>query len=212
MYLDDMLILGRTDEELSHKYMLAKSLLASLRFFVNEEKSVPGPAQEWEFLGFFNQLQDNGSFTTGPQSEIIDHSVQASDGVYMDYNPIVNMIWWRIYLKDWKSQNILPKKALLTLESDASNLGRGAVFLNQKTSMGGVWNSQETMLHINCKELFAAWLGLQCYALSLQDIHIHLRIDNTTAAVVYFHLLTLSARAVRLKWLVVCLSICLLSK
>ncbi len=51
-------------------------------------------------------------------------------------------------------------------------------------STGGVWNAHETILHINCKELLAAWLGLQCCASTLQDVHIHLRIDNT-AAVAY---------------------------
>ena len=30
-----------------------------------------------------------------------------------------------------------------------------------------ICNVQETTLHIHCKELLAAWLGLQCYALSL---------------------------------------------
>ena len=43
---------------------------------------------------------------------------------------------------------------------------------------------QETTPHINCKELLAAWLSLQCYASSLSDAHVHLRIDNT-AAVAY---------------------------
>ena len=52
-----------------------------------------------------------------------------------------------------------------------------------EASTGGVWGSQETTLHINCKELMAAWLGLQCYAVSLRNTHIHLRIDNTAAVV-----------------------------
>ena len=69
----------------------------------------------------------------------------------------------------------------MTLELDASDLVWGAVCLNQETSTGGVWNTQEATLHINSKELLAAWLGLQCYASSLQNAHVHLRIDNTTA-------------------------------
>ena len=37
-------------------------------------------------------------------------------------------------------------------------------------------------LHIiNCKELLAAWLGLQCYASNLRNTHVYLKIDNTAA-------------------------------
>ena len=52
MYIDDMLILGKTQEELTHNFQICKSLLISLGFMVNEEKSVAGPLQELEFLGF----------------------------------------------------------------------------------------------------------------------------------------------------------------
>ena len=52
IYLDDMLILGRTAEELKQNFTLAKFLLTSLGFLVNEDKSVSGPTQELEFLGF----------------------------------------------------------------------------------------------------------------------------------------------------------------
>jgi len=36
------------------------------------------------------------------------------------------------------------------------------------------------ILHINSKELLAAWLSLSCYASNMRNSHIHLRIDNTT--------------------------------
>ena len=46
------MILGKTPEELNHNFTLTRSLLISLGFLVNEEKSIPGPTQELEFLGF----------------------------------------------------------------------------------------------------------------------------------------------------------------
>ena len=52
MYLDDMLNLGKTQEELRHNFQVCKSLLIALGFYVNEEKSIPGPTQEIDFLGF----------------------------------------------------------------------------------------------------------------------------------------------------------------
>ena len=58
---------------------------------------------------------------------------------------------------------------------------RGAVCLNQSTLTGGVWGKQEIALHIDCKELLVAGLGLECYASSLRNTHVHLKIDNTAA-------------------------------
>ena len=48
----------------------------------------------------------------------------------------------------------------------------------EEPSSGGVWNTHETTLHINCKELLAAWLGLQCYASTLQDVRAHTSSDT----------------------------------
>ena len=234
MYLDDMLILGRTATELNHNFALVKPLLTSLGFLVNEDKSVPGPTQELEFLGFLinskrmtlavtdekikslisqcKTLMESPQITIRQLARIIgvmtsmtpavlpaplhyqalqelkntalDHHHSYFAQITLTQEAKQDLMWWRTYLRQWKSRSILPKRAFLTLESDASDLGWGAVSLNQKTSTGGVWNTHETTLHINCKELFAAWLGLQCYASTLQDVHIHLRIDNT-AAVAY---------------------------
>ena len=42
-------------------------------------------------------------------------------------------------------------------------------------------NSQEQLLHINTKELLAAWFAIQCYTSTERDIHIYLKIDNMTS-------------------------------
>ena len=49
LYLDDMLILGESPEELEHNFKQTKSLLTTLGFLVNEEKSISGPTQEMNF-------------------------------------------------------------------------------------------------------------------------------------------------------------------
>ena len=66
----------------------------------------------------------------------------------------------------------------MTIESDASNTGWGACWNNQKT--GGHWSFQESQLHINAKELLAAFLALQTFAGNREEIHV-LKIDNMTA-------------------------------
>ena len=67
----------------------------------------------------------------------------------------------------------------MTIESDASNTGWGACWNNQKT--GGHWSFQESQLHINAKELLAAFLALQTFVGNRKGINVLLKIDNMTA-------------------------------
>jgi len=231
MYIDDMLILGKTQEELTHNFQICKSLLISLGFMVNEEKSVAGPLQELEFLGFLissksmtltvtteklkslilqcKQLlqtqwttirhlaQIIGTMTSLKQAILpaplnyrglqelrneglsLHHSYDSQ--IYLTPRARTDLIWWIEQAGQWKSRPIRTSKPVMTLESDASNLGWGAVRSVPQDSTGGVWNRQERSMHINSKELLAAWLGLRCYASNMRNAHIHLRIDNTTA-------------------------------
>ena len=67
----------------------------------------------------------------------------------------------------------------VTIQSDASKLGWGAVLGAQKT--GGRWTPLETESHINRLELLAALFALKCYCSKMGNCHIQLQIDNTTA-------------------------------
>ena len=69
----------------------------------------------------------------------------------------------------------------VTIQSDASKLGWGAVLGAQKT--GGRWTPLETESHINVLELLAAFFALKCYCSKMGNCHIQLQIDNTTAIV-----------------------------
>ena len=67
----------------------------------------------------------------------------------------------------------------LTMETDASMLGRGAVCQDVRT--GGLWSPSERRNHINYLELLAAWFGVRAFAKDRRNIHAHLRMDNRTA-------------------------------
>ena len=70
-----------------------------------------------------------------------------------------------------EAQNILSRNApTVTLTTDASKLGWGAVLDTQST--GGLWSSTESQNHINYLELLAVFLGLQTFCSSLHDCHI----------------------------------------
>ena len=88
--------------------------------------------------------------------------------------------------RSWESVKSRTSQPALTIESDASDMGWGATCLSPKDATGGLWSSQERLLHINCKELLATWLGLQCYAKNTRNWRVHLKIDNT-AAVAYIN-------------------------
>ena len=93
--------------------------------------------------------------------------------------------WWVINVRTAK--NVMIRDApTCTLTTDASNEGWGAVYDNQST--GGLWSSHEKAHHINYLELLAVFLGLKAFCVSHRDMHIRLRIDNTSAVAVINHM------------------------
>ena len=146
--------------------------------------------------GFSHQLKVHDPHSNNRKAEVTDISMQAFDTSSMDdnstsgpdnwYNDVTETGDPPSEMVDRTSGSVEVKpirssKPVMTLESDASNLGWGAVRSAPQDSTSGVWNRQERSMHINSKELLAAWLGLRCYASNMRSSHIHLRIDNTTA-------------------------------
>ena len=67
----------------------------------------------------------------------------------------------------------------MTIETDASTTGWGATYNGTRT--GGPWSNQERLLHINCQELLAATLAVQCFAKGKRNLNINLRMDSMSA-------------------------------
>ncbi|XP_065185960.1 uncharacterized protein LOC135816787 [Sycon ciliatum] len=91
------------------------------------------------------------------------------------------LTWWAADLETWNGRSILKPPAQLTIFSDASLLGWGAVC--GTTSTGGQWSPTEANLHINALELIAASFAVKAFhhRASYRPLHIKLLIDNTTA-------------------------------
>ena len=68
----------------------------------------------------------------------------------------------------------------MTIESDASNKGWGAV-LEGQTRTGGVWTAEEAAHHINYLELLAAFLAIKAFGKDWRDKAVLLRLDNIMA-------------------------------
>ena len=77
------------------------------------------------------------------------------------------------------AKNIQPLKANIQLQTDASNKGWGAVYGDQQ--IGGRWNTNEAMDHINILELKAAFFALQSFCSQANETHVQIQLDNTTA-------------------------------
>ena len=91
----------------------------------------------------------------------------------------MDLNWWISNLDTANGRPIHLGLPEVTIESDDSNTGWGACWNNQKT--GSHWSFQEPQMHINAKELLAAFLALQTFIGNRTGINVLLKIDNMTA-------------------------------
>ena len=75
-------------------------------------------------------------------------------------------------------KGMMTREPNLTMETDASLMGWGAVYRGVRT--GGLWSQLEGN-HINYLELLAAMFAVKSFAKDRKDNHVHLRMDNRTA-------------------------------
>jgi hypothetical protein len=98
----------------------------------------------------------------------------------------------RKQLADWRTAVNQPLRIVartplrddLTLFTDASEAGWGAVLVGSGSvlgSIGGRWTPSEAVQHINALELHALRRGLDAFAHTIRDARcLHVRVDNTT--------------------------------
>lgn len=99
--------------------------------------------------------------------------------VTLDQKAIEELRWWQEQLACWNGKDIIPPPIDLVIETDASVVGWGAVCSGTRT--GGLWSQQERHQHINVLELTAGMFAVQSFVKERQDLHVHLRMDNTSA-------------------------------
>ena len=87
--------------------------------------------------------------------------------------------WWRDHFSQWNGRSLIAHNSSLTIETDASKKGWGAVCNGVRT--GGPWSPEERTMHINCLELLAAFLAVKCFAKDKTNLTIHLKMDSMSA-------------------------------
>ena len=90
---------------------------------------------------FYRNLQK--SLTRGGQN----HSTR----VHLNPEAQEEFQWWEEHLSRWNGRSLITHKPALTMDTDVSLRGWGAVCQGIRT--GGPWSTQEKNLHINCLEL-----------------------------------------------------------
>ena len=94
--------------------------------------------------------------------------------------PKTELQWW---IENKTSFNVINHDPpSLTISTDASKIGWGGVF--EEMTCGGHWTPQEAEEHINYLELMAVFFSLQAFVTKLNNKHVRLKIDDTTAVAV----------------------------
>ena len=99
--------------------------------------------------------------------------------IFLNSDALEEVRWWRNNLVAWNGRAPLHQSTDLTIETDASLKGWGAHC--QGISTGGRWSRQESPYHINCLELLAGSLAVQCFTKNLAKAKVLLLMDNVTA-------------------------------
>jgi len=218
MYLDDILIMSQSREELMKHLSMITSLLELLGFVVNREKCQLIPTQLIQYLGFMvdsremkirlseekatqiatacRRTRQRGSVSVRDLARLIGKMIAMLPGIFpaplwyreepgipelpvirdlsgtepgghSGIGPVVN----QEELNGGKEQ-----EPDLTMETDASMLGWGAVCRGLRT--GGLWSQVECMNYINYLELLAAMFAVKAFAKDKRNI---LKMDNKTA-------------------------------
>ena len=83
-------------------------------------------------------------------------------------------------MSNWNGRSIITPAPDLTIMTDASLKGWGAVCQGRHTR--GLWSCEESSsLHINSLELKAALFAVRAFTPNQRQLHVHLRMDNRTA-------------------------------
>ena len=114
------------------------------------------------------------------------HAIKDNNGNYEAFMSLstdakTELQWWIENIEN--SFNVINHDPpSLTISTDALKIRWGGVF--EDMTCGGHWTPQEAEEHINYLELMAAFFSLQAFVTKLNNKHVRLKIDNTTAVAV----------------------------
>ncbi|XP_062570047.1 uncharacterized protein LOC134232103, partial [Saccostrea cucullata] len=93
---------------------------------------------------------------------------------------LINLQWWINNVNNYP-RKIIHDNPLVTIKTDSSGNGWGAINENSGECIQGLWDDHDKEAHINFLELKAAYLALTRMCKHLKDCHVKLYLDNTVA-------------------------------
>ena len=105
-----------------------------------------------------------------PRTQLFETLVKLNQEALLELN------WWSIKRNLIDGKSISAQEPDLTMETDASMMGWGAVCQGLRT--GGLWSHKN---HIDYLELLAAMFAVKGFAKDRRNVHIHMKMDNRTA-------------------------------
>ena len=113
------------------------------------------------------QMQMNSALPLNyDQEEVLD---KYNTVLLLDPTSKEDLKWWEALTTSPRGATIHPPDPSITVHSDASNQGWGAV-LNGQSHTGGIWSPEEANHHINYLELLAAFLAIKAFGKTWQNI------------------------------------------
>jgi hypothetical protein len=112
-----------------------------------------------------------------------NHNYEAE--VCLSNKQTLEIQWWLQNITSVNGSPIVTPPPDITIFSDASKKGWGAVCNNHQTN--GKWSATERLLHINILELKAAFLGLKFLLRNHRSMTVSLNMDNSTAVAYVNH-------------------------
>lgn len=100
--------------------------------------------------------------------------------IYLNQGSLEDLTWWTTNIPKWNGAPWRRPAPTMTIKTDASMEGWGAV-LSPGAEAQGYWSIPEKTLHINILEIMAVKLGLYALANTVAGTHLMIRSDNTTA-------------------------------
>ena len=93
--------------------------------------------------------------------------------------PREELTWWQDKLSHWNGKALLHQTETMSIKSDISLQGWGAVCNGTRTE--GPWSHAEQQMHINCLKLLAATLAVKAFLKDQRGVSVQLQLDNQTA-------------------------------
>ena len=122
----------------------------------------------------------------GPKNEALRNIASHEDTINLTQRALEKLDWWRTSMASCIGRSVLNPELSLIMESDASQLGWGAVY--RGTCTGGLWSPTECQTHINCLRLMVTIFAVKAFSGNRRNAHAHMRLDNQTAVTYINHM------------------------